>query len=64
MSWPPEGAVRVDSSLRRGQKFRAMDGKTYEYVRVDAALSGVHHVIDEKGFKTAFAGCAEVVLLP
>jgi predicted SnoaL-like aldol condensation-catalyzing enzyme len=53
--------VRVDS-LNRGSRFICMQGGSYTYVRVDGALDGVHHVERDDGYKTTFAGCAEVLL--
>jgi hypothetical protein len=62
VNWPPAGAVRVDT-LQRGDRFQCMQGGTYTFERVDGALSGVYHVVQDDGFRTCFAGCAEVILL-
>jgi hypothetical protein len=50
-------------TLRRGQRFSDIDGGVWTYVRRDGALSGVHHVENDQGKRTMFAGCAEVVPL-
>jgi len=54
--------VRVDA-LKPGARFQAIDGVRYTYERRDGALSGVFHVTAADGSHTAFAGCAEVLLL-
>lgn len=59
-TWKAGPRVRVDT-LRKGDRFIAADGIVYEYVRVDGALSGVHHVTGPGEEKTSFAGCAQGV---
>lgn len=59
----PERLVRIDT-LKKGQRFVDISGRVWVYERVDGALSGVHHVEGAGGFKTSFAGCAEVEVLP
>jgi hypothetical protein len=58
--WRDSARVRMDT-LRRGDRFIAIDGDGYTYDRVDGASSGVHHVTCDDGARTSFAGCAEVV---
>jgi hypothetical protein len=61
-AWKTGPRVRVDA-LRRGQRFLSIDGKLFAYERVDGASPGVHHVVADGGERTAFAACAEVVLV-
>ena len=58
--WQAGPRVRVET-LKRGDKFRAIDGMVYTYDRVDGASSGVHHVTSITSGPTSFAGCAEGV---
>lgn len=73
-TWAKGPRVRIET-LRKGDKFIAVTGRTYTYVRKDDALSGVHHTVDvffwgvhhtvDAFFCQAqFAGCAEVVPCP
>lgn len=61
--WKNGPRVRMDS-LKKGQRYRDMVGRTFTYEAVDDKYSGAHHSLDEDGKDTVFAGCAEVVLLP
>jgi hypothetical protein len=62
-AWEAGTRVRIEK-LRVGERFLAIDGKHYTYDRRDGALSGVYHVTCDDGTRTAFAGCAEVVVQP
>jgi hypothetical protein len=53
--------VRIDT-LRKGRRFRAVDGRQYTYDHVDGGVShGAHWVTREDGVANCFAGCAEVL---
>lgn len=59
--WEQGPRVRVDS-LRKGDEFLDIQGGRWVYERKDGALSGALWVTNDTGFKTCFAGCAEVVV--
>lgn len=59
--WSAEQRVRIDT-LRKGRRFRAVDGRQYTYDHVDGGVShGAHWVTREDGVANCFAGCAEVL---
>lgn len=58
--WMDGPRVRIDT-LRRGDRFVSIDGEEWTYIRIDGALSGVHHVGNDAGERASFAGCAEGV---
>lgn len=55
--------IRIDN-LKPGDRFKAVDGNTYTFVRQDGGNRGAYHAEREDGFSTVFAGCAEVETVP